>query len=138
MSTRYLLDLPVLGRLLREPGGALAAQVVALAGTADPEGPGALCTSVLVSAELRADAFRLGNAAFSARVEAILEVLPVLALERDVERIHGALRARAECADRDSATLLLVAQVIATRCVLATREPQRYPLVEELTLLRLP
>jgi len=85
----YLLDTNIVSDLVRNPQGRIAAHIAAV-------GEAQVCTSIIVAAELRYGAAKRGSARLSAQVEAILQALPVLALEAPAETIYGDIRTQLE------------------------------------------
>jgi tRNA(fMet)-specific endonuclease VapC len=85
VALRYLLDTNVLSALVRDPQGPVATRI-------DVAGESAICTSIVVAAELRFGAEKSGSAKLSDRVDAILSALEVLPLEVPVDRHYATLR----------------------------------------------
>ena len=85
MALRYLLDTYVLSALVRDPQGPVASRIAAV-------GESAICTSIVVAAELRFGAEKSGSTKLSDRVDAILSALEVLPLEAPVDRHYATLR----------------------------------------------
>ena len=81
MALRYLLDMNVLSALVRDPQGPVA-----------PLGESAVCSSIVVAAELRFGAEKSGSTKLSDRVDAILSALEVLPLEAPADRHYAASR----------------------------------------------
>lgn len=91
-------------------------------------GESRVCSSVIVAAELRYGATRKGSPRLSRQLEAILEVLPVLALEAPADRLYGMLRARLERAGEliGPNDLLIAAHALALDCVLVTDNEREF------------
>ena len=85
MSIAFLLDTNMLSDLLRHPQGAVAARITA-------EGENTICTSIIVAAELRFGAARLGPGRLADQVELILSALEILPLEAPADRQYGKIR----------------------------------------------
>jgi tRNA(fMet)-specific endonuclease VapC len=85
VALRYLLDTNVLSALVRDPQGPVATRIAAV-------GESAICTSIVVAAELRFGAEKSGSTKLSDRVDAILSALEVLPLEAPADRHYAALR----------------------------------------------
>ena len=85
MTLRYLLDTNVLSALVRDPQGPVATRIAAV-------GESAICTSIIVAAELRFGAEKSGSTKLADRVDAILSALEVLPHEAPVDRHYAALR----------------------------------------------
>ncbi len=86
---RYLLDTNILSDLIRRPQGPVARAIARV-------GEEAVATSIVVAAELRFGAEKRGSARLTAQVEAVLSVLPVLALTEDADRHYAMLRSAIE------------------------------------------
>ena len=67
-ATRYLLDTNILSELVRQPLGRIAQRVAAV-------GEEAVCTSIIVAAELRFGARKKNSPRLTKQVEAVLEAL---------------------------------------------------------------
>lgn len=85
MAARYLLDTNILSRVASEPHGPTAARLL-------QAGEGRLCTSIIVSCELKFGLLKKGSARLTAQVEAVLAVLPVLPLGGEVDERYARLR----------------------------------------------
>jgi tRNA(fMet)-specific endonuclease VapC len=81
----YLLDTNAISDLVRHPQGAVAERISAVGETA-------VCTSIIVAAELRFGAAKSGSTRISDRVDLILSALDVLPLEPPADRHYGAIR----------------------------------------------
>ncbi|BCX82503.1 tRNA(fMet)-specific endonuclease VapC [Methylomarinovum caldicuralii] len=86
---RYLLDTNILSHLIRQPQGQVRAHL-------DRVGEDTLCTSVIVACELRYGAQRSGSERIGARVDALLQILPVLPLEPEVAEHYADIRTHLE------------------------------------------
>lgn len=82
---RFLLDTNILSELIRQPDGVIAQRIA-------EEGEDTICTSIIVACELRYGALKKGAQALSERVEALLGVIEVLALEEDADSHYAAIR----------------------------------------------
>ncbi|MGS1108745.1 PIN domain-containing protein [Achromobacter anxifer] len=87
----YLLDTNIISALLRDPDG-LAARHVARVGHRK------ICTSIIVSAELRYGCVKKGSAKLLAKVESLLAVIPVLPFDVAADAEYGRIRADLEAA----------------------------------------
>ncbi|CAN5876595.1 type II toxin-antitoxin system VapC family toxin [soil metagenome] len=88
---RHLLDTHILSDLVRNPQGRIAARIAEV-------GEDAVCTSVIVAAELRFGAAKKGSERLTAQLEAILSALEILPFEAPADRTYGEVRARLEAA----------------------------------------
>ncbi len=87
MSTRlnYLLDTNILSDLVRNPQGPVAAHIARV-------GEDALCTSIIVAAELRYGAARSGSTRLGERIHLILSSLTILPLESPTDHCYAHIR----------------------------------------------
>lgn len=85
MPLRYLLDTNVISKLVRQPSAQLMSRISAV-------GEDAICTSIVVAAELRYGARKATSSKLKDRVEMLLSALEVLALEPPADRVYGELR----------------------------------------------
>ena len=85
MSIAFLLDTNMLSDLARHPQGVVAARIAA-------EGENTICTSIIVAAELRFGAARLGPGKLANQVELILSALEILPMEAPADRQYGKIR----------------------------------------------
>ena len=85
----YLLDTNILSDLIRNPFGPVAQRIEAV-------GAKAVCTSIIVAAELRYGSAKKGSPRLQARVEDILATIPVLPLEVPADADYGRQRAQLE------------------------------------------
>lgn len=85
MPHRYLLDTNIVSALIRDPQGTAAARIAAV-------GEDAICTSVVVAAELRFGAMKSGSRALATRVDLILSALEVVPLEPPADEHYGEIR----------------------------------------------
>ena len=89
----YLLDTNIIGNIVRDPFGPVAARI-------EQVDPKAICTSIVVAAELRYGCAKKGSAKLLAKVESLLATIPVLPLEVPVDKEYGRIRAEWEIAGR--------------------------------------
>lgn len=81
----YLLDTNILSDLIRHPQGAVRDRI-------ERVGESRVCTSIIVSAELRFGALKKGSKRLADRVETILSYLPIVALEPETDRVYAEIR----------------------------------------------
>lgn len=122
---RYLLDANIVSDLIRDPTGR-AVQAMALVGD------DAVCTSIIVTAELRYGAARRGSARLSGQIEAALDRLTVLPWEAPADAIYGKVRADLEARGLPIGAndIFIAAHALAEDCILVTdniREFERVP-----------
>lgn len=112
---RYLLDTNVLSALIRQPQGPVAAILAR-------RGYGSICTSIIVAAELRFGARKLGSSNLAARVEDLLSSMPVIPLTQGVDRHYADIRLHLEQAGTPIGPndLLIAAHALDAGLVLIT------------------
>ena len=89
VGLRYLLDTNILCALIRQPQGPLAAMLAR-------RGYGTVCTSIVVAAELRFGARKLGSKALTGKVDDLLASLPVLSLDAGADHVYAEIRLQLE------------------------------------------
>ncbi len=122
---RYMLDTNAMSDLIRNPAGKVAGHVRRV-------GEDAICTSIVVAAELRYGAAKKASAKLSQRVEALLADVAVLPLELPADTEYGDIRAELEMAGHPIGgnDLLIAAHARTLGLTLVTanvREFQRVP-----------
>ena len=111
----YLLDTHIIGDLIRNPSGAAAGRI------AQVEGKG-VCTSIVVAAELRYGCAKKGSPRLLSKVQAVLETIPVLALDLPADGDYGRIRSELEAAGQPIGgnDLLIAAHACALGLTLVT------------------
>jgi tRNA(fMet)-specific endonuclease VapC len=124
---RYLLDTNIVSDLIRNPQGRIAEHIRRV-------GEAQVCTSVIVSAELRYGAEKRGSARLSRQVEAVLGVLDILPLEVPADDAYGRARVRLEAAGTPIGgnDLLIAAQAIALGCTVVTDNEREFSRIADL------
>lgn len=87
----YLLDTNILSSLIRDPFGRVSQRIA-------EKGEHTVCTSIVVACELRFGAEKKQSASLQARVEELLSVIDVLALDVDTDVHYADIRAHLEAA----------------------------------------
>ena len=125
--TGYLLDTNILSDLIRRPAGPAARRLAEV-------GEDGVATSIVVAAELRYGAARRGSPRLTARVEALLRELPVLAFEPPADARYGALRAALEAAGTPIGgnDMLIAAHALASGRTMVTANRRAFDRVEDL------
>jgi len=85
MPFAFLLDTNILSDLVRHPQGLVAARISVV-------GEDAVCTSIIIAAELRFGAAKSGSGKLVDRVDLILSALEILPLEAPVDRQYANIR----------------------------------------------
>jgi tRNA(fMet)-specific endonuclease VapC len=126
---RYLLDTNILSDLVRNPQGKVTSRIARI-------GERAVCTSIVVAAELRYGAAKRGSARLSSQLEAILGVMDVLALETPTDKIYGHLRADLEKRGRiiGGNDLLIAAQTLALGHTIVTDNEREFSRIRSLSI----
>jgi tRNA(fMet)-specific endonuclease VapC len=112
---RYLLDTNVVSDLIRNPEGRVAEHIRKV-------GEAQVCTSIIVTSELRYGAAKKGSPRLTTQLEAVLGALDVLSFEAPADAAYGLLRTRLEQAGRPISgnDLLIAAQAIALGYTIVT------------------
>ena len=124
---RYLLDTNIVSDLIRNPGGRATQRIREV-------GEEQVCTSIVVAAELRYGAAKKASAPLTARIEAVLGVVPVLPLDEPADAAYGAIRARLEANGRviSGNDMLIAAHALALGCTVVTDNEDEFRRVEGL------
>lgn len=85
MALQYLLDTNILSDLIRHPQGNVANKIQTVGETA-------ICTSIIVAAELRFGAAKSGSTPLTDRVDIILSALEVLPFDPPADRHYADIR----------------------------------------------
>ncbi len=127
--TRYLLDTNIVSDLVRRPQGPAAQRIFQV-------GEAAICTSVIVTAELRYGAAKLGSPRLSAQLETVLGPFEVIPFEPPADTVYGKIRAQLERMGRviGNNDMLIAAHAIALDCTLVTANQREFSRVEGLRL----
>ena len=89
----YLLDTNIISDIIRNPTGLAARRI-------EQTDPKDICTSIIVAAELRYGCAKKGSAKLLAKVEAMLEIIPVLPLDVPADSQYGGIRSELEAAEQ--------------------------------------
>jgi tRNA(fMet)-specific endonuclease VapC len=118
---RYLLDTNILSDLVRNPKGRIAQRIAAVGETN-------VCTSLVVSAELRFGALKMGSERLSSQLEAILSALEILPLEEPVDVRYAELRLALEGAGTPIGgnDMLIAAHALALGLTLVTANEREF------------
>ncbi|MCS6785530.1 MAG: type II toxin-antitoxin system VapC family toxin [Thiobacillaceae bacterium] len=126
---RYLLDTNILSNLVRFPQGRVAQRIAAV-------GEAAVCTSMIVAAELRFGAAKRDSPRLMNQVEAILAAMEVLPFDAPADRTYATLRLALEknglpIGPND---MLIAAHALACDCILVTANVDEFSRVPALPL----
>jgi tRNA(fMet)-specific endonuclease VapC len=122
---RYLLDTNIISDLVRRPRGPVADRISEV-------GEEAVCTSIVVAAELRYGAAKSGSLRMAERVDLLLPALEILPLESPVDHRYAEIRhyLAKQGTPIGPNDLLIAAHAMAADLMLVTantREFQRIP-----------
>lgn len=126
---RYLLDTNVVSDLVRNPQGKIAQHIREI-------GEGQVCTSIIVSAELRYGAAKMGSPRLKTQLEAVLGALQVLPFEAPADAVYGDLRTGLEQLGTPIGAndLLIAAQALSLGLVIVTGNEKEFTQVKGLQL----
>ena len=126
---RYLLDTNVLSDLIRNPEGRVADKLRRV-------GEDAVCTSVVVAAELRYGAAKKGSTRLLQRVEDLLAAIEVLPFDVPADVEYGAIRTELEAAGQPIGAndLLIAAHACALGTVLVTANEREFRRIRRLAV----
>jgi tRNA(fMet)-specific endonuclease VapC len=124
---RYLLDTNIIADLVRNPNGDVAERIRAVGETA-------VCTSIIVAAEVRYGAAKKRSPRLTAQVDAILAALEVLPFEIPADATYGRLRAHLERAGQPIGAndLLIAAQTLTLGHTLVTANDREFARIDDL------
>lgn len=119
--TRYLLDTNILSDLVRNPQGQVAARIAAA-------GERAICTSIVVAAELRFGAAKRGSERLTIQLEHILSAIEVQPFDAPADAAYAQLRVQLESAGLPIGgnDMLIAAHALATRSIVVTNNEREF------------
>lgn len=125
--TRYLLDTNILSDLVRNPQGQIAQKISEV-------GEDAICTSIIVAAELRFGAAKRGSERLMTQLETILAALDVQAFDAPADIAYGRLRAELEAAGLPIGgnDMLIAAHALSTGSIVVTDNQREFQRVADL------
>jgi tRNA(fMet)-specific endonuclease VapC len=126
--TRYLLDTNAISDFIRHPRGPVADRIRKL-------GTAAVCTSIIVAAELRFGVEKRGSRKLATRVAEALDVVEVLPFAPPADAAYGVIRAELEKAGRPIAAndLLIAAHAVSLGCTLVTDNVRDFTRIKRLS-----
>ena len=118
---RYLLDTNIVSDLVRNPQGRVAQYIRKI-------GEAQVCTSIIVSAELRYGAAKKQSLRLTSQLEAVLGALEIVPFESPADSTYGLVRARLERAGRPVGAndLLVAAQALALGYTIVTDNEREF------------
>ncbi len=119
--TRYLLDTNVLSDLVRNPQGRVMTQIAEV-------GDQAICTSIIVAAELRFGAAKWASERLTLQLDRILAAIEILPFEPPADAAYAQLRAKLEAAGTPIGgnDLLIAAHALVSGCVVVTDNEREF------------
>ncbi|WP_416067405.1 type II toxin-antitoxin system VapC family toxin [Rhizobium sp. ZK1] len=125
----YLLDTNIISDIIRNPFGPAARRIEDL-------GPREICTSIVVASELRYGCAKKGSAKLLAKVQSVLETLPILPLDIPADIKYGDIRAELEAAGQTIGLndLLIAAHACALDLTLVTNNMREFQRIRGLNL----
>ncbi|CDN51998.1 type II toxin-antitoxin system VapC family toxin [Neorhizobium galegae] len=127
--TGYLLDTNIISDIIRNPFGSAARRVEEI----DPK---EICTSIVVAAELRYGCAKKGSTKLLAKVESILETIPIMPLDMPADINYGGIRAKLEAAGETIGLndMLIAAHACALNLTLVTDNTREFQRIRGLDL----
>jgi tRNA(fMet)-specific endonuclease VapC len=125
--TRYLLDTNIISDLIRDPAGPVAARIARV-------GVNAICTSIIVVAELRFGAAKKASARLTKQMEIVLRGFDIMPFEAPADDVYGQLRAKLERRGQPIGgnDLLIAAHAMAMECCIVTANEREFGRIEGL------
>lgn len=127
---RHLLDTNIVSDLVRNPQGRSAARIAEI-------GDDAVCTSVIVAAELRFGAAKKGSPRLASQLERILGGLQIAPFEEPADAAYARLRVQLEAAGAPIGgnDMLIAAHALTLGCALVTDNDREFARVDGLTVV---
>jgi tRNA(fMet)-specific endonuclease VapC len=112
---RYMLDTSIISDLVRNPQGKAAKRIA-------KAGEHSICTSIIVSAELRYGCAKSGSVRLLKAVENVLAEIEVLPFDVPADTVYGGLRAELETAGKPIGgnDLLIAAHARSVEAIIVT------------------
>ena len=125
----YLLDTNIISDVIRNPDGHVARHI-------DQAGPKEIFTSIIVAADLRYGCVNKGSPKLLAKVQSIIEIIPVLPLDISADSEYGHIRAALESAGLpiDRNDLLIAAHARALGLTLVTDNMNEFSRIQGLNV----
>ena len=124
---RYLLDTNIVSDLIRYPQGKIAVRISEV-------GEKAICTSIIVAAELRYGAEKKGSARLTAQMESVFRGLEILPFEVPAEIAYAGLRSRLESIGKPIGgnDMLIAAHALSLGYALVTNNEREFTRIDGL------
>jgi tRNA(fMet)-specific endonuclease VapC len=119
--TRYLLDTNILSDLIRNPQGRITERIAEVGETA-------VCTSIIVAAELRFGAAKRDSERLTIQLERILSAIDIQPFDAPADTAYARLRAQLEQAGSPIGgnDMLIAAHALATDCTVVTDNEREF------------
>ncbi|MDR3508921.1 MAG: type II toxin-antitoxin system VapC family toxin [Caulobacteraceae bacterium] len=126
---RFLLDTNILSDLVRNPQGRIAAGIAKV-------GDKAICTSIIVAAELRFGAAKKGSERLTIQLKRILSAIDIQPFDAPADAAYARLRTQLEAAGSPIGgnDMLIAAQALATDCIVVTDNEREFARVSGLSV----
>ena len=126
----YLLDTNILSDLIRNPAGKVATNIARV-------GEEAVCTSIVVAAELRYGCAKKRSSRLTRKVDDLLKEIPVLPFDQPSDKSYGVIRAELEAAGTSIGhnDLLIAAQGSALDKIIVTGNVREFNRVHGLKVI---
>ena len=126
---RYLLDTNIISDLMKNPQGEVAKRIAQV-------GEDAICTSIIVAAELEFGVQKKGSVKLQERLSVILGAIDVLALEKPAEQKYGEVRSTLEKQGTPIGgnDLLIAAHALSLGLCVVTQNIREFERVDGLTV----
>ena len=117
----YLLDTNIISDLIRNPNGQVAQHIARV-------GESAICTSIIVAAELRYGCAKKGSPVLVSKVESLLAEIPICPLDVPADSEYGGIRAELEAAGQPIGQndLLIAAHAYALKKIIVTANVREF------------
>jgi tRNA(fMet)-specific endonuclease VapC len=127
----YLLDTNIISDIIRNKEGSCRRRLAALNAEADD-----VCTSMVVSAELRFGALKKGAPALTRRIEEALASMTIHPLTGEVDRIYAEIRAGLELAGQPIGAndLWIAAHALSLNAILVTDNQAEFARIPRLQI----
>ena len=119
--TRFLLDTNILSDLVRNPQGRIAERIAQV-------GDDAICTSIIVAAELRFGAAKKGSERLTVQLERVMSAIDIQPFDMPADAAYARLRAQLEAAGSPIGgnDMLIAAQALATDRTVVTDNEREF------------
>lgn len=123
---RYLLDTNILSDLIKRPGGTVAGKIAEV-------GSEAVCTSIVVTCELRFGAEQKAAPHLVQKTGDLLKAIKVLPLEQDADTAYGRIRNALEKAGTPIGAndMLIAAHALSQDLILVTNNTHEFARIEK-------